>query len=290
MISESGEICFADSIDDAAAMLADRARGLVPIAGATWLIRAPLRKEAVPQNYLSLTRIAEMKGITCTDDAVTIGALATHQELADTLAGDGQFQGLAAAGGTSANPGVRRLATVGGNICATGFAAADVVPALLAQDAKLEIISAEGRSAIALETYLSTRTARPDGELVIKAVLPRTQAISAHARLTMRAAGDYPVAIVSVCGTLDDLGKLAALRIAVGSVESAARRWTALEQALTGQDLSPDLAETTARAHLGEFTGRDAVDAKGSYRVRVLPHLVRLAFADLRAQRERNAT
>lgn len=289
MTSQSGEICFADSIDDAAVMLADKTRGLVPIAGATWLIRAPLRKEEIAKNYLSLTRIAALKGITRTQDEVVIGSLTTHQELADTLEGETQFQGLVGAGGKSANPGVRRLATVGGNICAKDFAAADIVPALLAQDAKLDVISGDGRSIVSLAGYLKTRTARPDGELVISAVLARTQAISAHARLTMRAAGDYPVAIVSVCTTLDDMGKLTGLRIAVGSVEAIARRWTALEQALTGQDLNPDQAETLAKEHLGEFTGRDAVDAQGSYRVRVLPHLVRLAFVNLLEQCEGKA-
>ena len=289
MTSQSGEICFADSIDDAAVMLADKTRGFVPIAGATWLIRAPLRKEEIAENYLSLTRIAALKGITRTKEEVMIGALTTHQDLADTLEGEKQFQGLVSAGGKSANPGVRRLATVGGNICAKDFAAADIVPALLAQDAKLDVISGDGRSIVSLADYLKTRTARPNGELVIKAVLSRTQAISAHARLTMRAAGDYPVAIVSVCTTLDDMGKLSELRIAVGSVETTARRWTALEQALTGQDLSPNQAETMAKDHLGEFTGRDAVDAKGTYRVRVLPHLVRLAFVNLLEQCERKA-
>lgn len=289
MTSQSGEICFADSIDDAAVMLADKTRGFVPIAGATWLIRAPLRKEEIAENYLSLTRIAALKGITRTEEEVMIGALTTHQDLADTLEGEKQFQGLVSAGGKSANPGVRRLATVGGNICAKDFAAADIVPALLAQDAKLDVISGDGRSIVSLADYLKTRTARPNGELVIKAVLSRTQAISAHARLTMRAAGDYPVAIVSVCTTLDDMGKLSELRIAVGSVETTARRWTALEQALTGQDLSPNQAETMAKDHLGEFTGRDAVDAKGTYRVRVLPHLVRLAFVNLLEQCERKA-
>lgn len=287
-MSQVGEFHFADSIDDAAAMLADRTRGLVPIAGATWLIRAPLRKEQAPENYLSLGRIEALKGITLNDDVVRIGALTTHQDLADTLEGERQFQGLVNAGGRTANPGVRRLATVAGNICATDFAAADIVPALLAQGASLDVVSSEGRSHVSLADYLKTRTTRPKGELVIAAVLARTQAISTHARLTMRAAADYPISIVSICTTLDDTGKLTELRVAVGSVEATARRWTALEQALTEQELDPRQAETLAKDHLGEFAGRDAVDAKGSYRVRVLPHLVRRAFVDLMEQHERS--
>lgn len=288
MTSQSGEFCFVDNIEDAVGMLADKSRGLVPIAGATWLIRAPLRKEEVAQKYLSLSGIEALKGITLGKGKVEIGVLTTHQELADTLAGERQFQNLVQAGGKSANPGVRRLATVGGNICATDFAAADIVPALLAQNADLEVISGDGRSTVSLTDYLETRAARPDGELVVKAQLPRTQAVSAHARLTMRAAADYPVAIVSLCATLDSMGKFEEIRIAVGSVEATAKRWTALEQALIGQELAPDQAETMAKEHLGAFTGRDAVDANGRYRVQVLPHLVRLAFADLREQCERN--
>jgi carbon-monoxide dehydrogenase medium subunit len=75
------------------------------------------------------------------------------------------------------------------------------------------------------------------------------------------------------------------LRIAIGSVEATPRRWFELEQVLTGAPPDSAQAEQMAKAHLQTITGRDAVDAKGSYRVRVLPSLIGRAMAKLETDR-----
>lgn len=285
--TQIGAIRCPTSLAEAVEILSDQNNDLVPMAGATWLMRAGRRKHPMPTGFLSLSRIAELREIRQTPDQVTIGALVTHQGLADALAPDPRFQGLAHAGGGSANPGVRQLATLGGNLCTRDFAAGDIVPALLAADATLEL---SGQAVpVPLAEYLATRDVRPKGELVLRAILPGAAGLSAHARLTLRAAGDYPVAIVSVAAKLDGDNRLTSLRIAVGAVETVARHWTGLEQALLGQMLDPDQFAQCAALHLAEFTGRDAVDATGAYRLRVLPTLLRRAFADLANQQERTA-
>ena len=76
-------------------------------------------------------------------------------------------------------------------------------------------------------------------------------------------------------------GAVGALRIAVGSVERVARRWSALEQALEGRPLDPGAAAEAARERIGDFEGREGVEAPGWYRTQVLPSLVRAAFQSL---------
>ncbi len=257
--------------------------GLAPLAGATWAMRAGLRHEVQPERYLALTRIAELRKIALGSGEVSIGAMATHAQIASALAGDPQFGGLATAGGVSANPGVRQLATLGGNLCAVGFAASDLGPALLALDASVEVVRGGSVQRMPLADFLATRDAQP--QLLVRAILPCVPGIGAHARLTMRAAGDYPVAIASVWMSSDTK----TLRIAIGAVEDAPRRWTSLEQALVGAQPDPAHAEELAKSHLDGITARDAVDAKGAYRLRVLPHLVGRAMADLAAQQIRSA-
>ncbi len=71
------------------------------------------------------------------EDRVSFGASVTHAALAKAIAGLPGLEGLAAAATGAANPAIRRVATVGGNLCALDFAAADLVPTLLALDARL---------------------------------------------------------------------------------------------------------------------------------------------------------
>jgi carbon-monoxide dehydrogenase medium subunit len=281
IMPHSGEVRFADSVHEAAAMIAADP-GLIPLAGATWTMRAGLRHEALPERYLALTRIAALREIAINDSDISIGAMATHAQIAGALVGDASLRGLSMAAAISANPGIRRLATLGGNICAAGFAAGDLVPALLALDASVEIMRDGQAQILPLAAFLRMTSAQ---SLLVRAVIPHAPGTGAHARLTMRAAGDYPIAIASVWMSDD----AQTLRIAIGAVEDAPRRWTALEQVLTGEQPDAARTEALAKTHLRGITGRDAVDAKGAYRLRVLPHLVGRAMADLAAQQAGSA-
>ncbi|MFY9239320.1 MAG: FAD binding domain-containing protein [Roseovarius sp.] len=280
---QPGEIRFADSLEDAASLLAADPE-MVPMAGATWLMRADLRHEARPASYLALSRIKALRQIEMGAHEVSIGAMATHAQIAEALTGDTPPRGLHTAADVSANPGVRRLATLGGNICADGFAAADLVPALLALSADIEVMRAGKTQRMPLADFLLAPTGGSRG-LLTRAIIARDAGDSAHMRLTMRAAGDYPVAVISAWAS----GDMQTLRIALGAVEAKPRRWRDLEQALmtecAGALPDPAHAEEIAKMHLQGISGRDAVDAKGAYRLRVLPHLVGRAFAALAQHR-----
>jgi carbon-monoxide dehydrogenase medium subunit len=97
-----------------------------------------------------------------------------------------------------------------------------------------------------------------------------------------RQAGEYPLAALSMALKADPDGTIRDLRIAVGAVEARPRRWPALEAALIGCTPDPAALRGIAR-DLSDFIGRDAVDAPGWYRTRVLPGLVARAFATLTA-------
>lgn len=275
----SPEILLPASLGEALASLGER--GATPLAGGTWVMRAPLRREPFAPAYVGLSRIPELSLVEVTDDAIAIGAAVTHADLANALAGFPEFAGLRLAAGSSANPAVRSAATVGGNLCTADFAAADLVPALLSLDATVELAGPAGSRLIPLPDFLAQRTGLLPGHILTKVVVARSGQRTAHARLPLRKAGDYPVAIVSLALRVDAMERIGAARIAVGSVEATARRWTALEDALVGEPL--DGARTTgiAGSLLASFNGRDGVEAPGWYRVRVLPALAGRAVASL---------
>ncbi len=250
----------------------------VPLAGATWISRAPVRREAVPPTYVSLSGIPALHEIHVQAEQVAIGCLATHAQIARALGVCGDMQALVMAAGMSATPAIRRVATIGGNICTTAFAAADLVPPLLALKARVEVQGGDGLAVHPVEVFLRHRHDRADTDLVTRIIIPRTAARSAHARLTLRKAGEYPVAHVSIAVTTGTDGRIAEAAVAVGSVETTARRWSGLEAAIIGKPAEPATIREIAASHVTEFTGRDAVDAPGWYRERVLPGLVARAF------------
>ncbi|MCA6123816.1 FAD binding domain-containing protein [Bradyrhizobium sp. WSM 1704] len=246
-------------------------------AGGTWIMRSPIRHEQMKAHYVAIGRIAELTTVRIGNDAVEIGAAVTHVALATALAGLPEFAVLANAAGRSANPAIRSMATIGGNLSTSEFAAADCVPALLCLDAEVEIAGRDVRERVSLADFLRSRSSFAPGRLVTRIIVPRGERKSAHIRLPLRSAGDYPVAIVSLAASIDAAGRVRTARIAVGSVEPVARRWERLEAALVGRPLDAAAAARAAAELAGEFVGRDGVDAPAWYRVSVLPGLVRRA-------------
>ena len=273
----SGSIHVAHSLPNALDALAERGTAGAAFAGGTWIMRSPIRHEPLTSHYVAIGKIRELTAIRIDKHCVEIGAAVTHAALAAALADIPEFNALTTAAGRSANPAVRAMATIGGNLATSDFAAADCVPALLCLDAEIEISSPRERERFTLQRFLDIRSALAPGWLLTKIILPRSDRRTAHARLPLRKAGDYPVAIISLAINCDAAMRVQSARIAVGSVEPVARRWERLEAAVVGQPLDPARLAEIAADFAGDFVGRDSVEAPGWYRVSVLPNLVRRA-------------
>ncbi len=252
-------------------------------AGGTWIMRADLREEHDAREYISLAGVDELRDISVSPERVSIGSFATHAAIAAALRAVPDLNALAIASSKSANPAIRNMATIGGNICTTGFAAADLVPALMCLSASVEIASEGQRIQQPIAEFMLNR-AQFRG-LLTRILVPRQNRVSAHARLPLKKAGDYPAAIVSVSARLADDGSAEEPIIVVGSVEAMARRWSSLEAAVRNKALAGEEIAAIAKHCLGDFSARDGIDAPGWYRTRVLPELVRRAFIDLLSQK-----
>jgi len=277
--STSTSVYVAPSLTAAVDALDEGGSAAAPLAGGTWIMRATIRHEALKSRYVAIGRIPELHAIKIGADAVEVGAAVTHAALATALAELPEFDVLTAAAGHSANPAIRAMATIGGNLATTAFAAADCVPALLCLGAEVEIASRGDRERIILDQFLSMRPTLAPGRLVQRIIVPRRGQRTAHVRLPLRRAGDYPTAIVSLAVSIDDGGHVRTARVAIGSVEPVARRWQRLEDALVGHPLNAAKSAEAAAELLGDFAGRNSADVPAWYRVRVLPGLVRRAVA-----------
>jgi carbon-monoxide dehydrogenase medium subunit len=269
------------TVGEAAALL-DEHDGAQPLAGGTWLMRGPVRGEESAAAYVALKGIAELGLLEVGPDSLHIGAAVTHSQLAAALPQDADVAGLRSAAMNSANPAVRNMATVGGNLCTSDFPAADLVPALLALDAQVFLARTDARTAMSLAEYLNRRDHGGTPGILTHVQVPRRSTIAAHARLPLRAAGDYPVAIVNLSTSLDENGAARELRIVVGSVTTVAHRWSDCEEALTGRALTAKSAEEAARSHAPDLPSRDGIDAPAWYRREVVPVLLRRAVESIR--------
>lgn len=262
------------SVEEAVGLLEEEPAESRVLAGATWLMRAAKRGEALPERLVSTSRIAALRRVE-NGPTLTVGAGVTHAELAARTAGERRLHGLHDAAATSANPAVRSMATVGGNLGAVSFPAADLVPALLAAAAAV-IVAGDGAAEQSIDGFLGRRPA--PAPLITDVRVPSWFDASAHARLTLRAAGDYPVAIVSVALSASADRVVEDVRVAVGSLEPTATRWTALEAVLKGTPVDAGAAHAAARDLCANLAARDGVEAPAWYRREVVPNLVRQAM------------
>ncbi len=269
-------LTVAGSIEEA---LAVRRQGATILAGGTWLMRDPRRGLALPDALVSLHRLPGLDSVEIEPDQVSIGAAVTHDALSRLAAGVEGLEAVTAAASGAANPAIRRVATVGGNLCTQDFAAADLLPAFLAVEALVELQGDRGTTRVPIASFLADRKGLLADAILVRVIVKRDCAASAHARLPLRRAGDYPVAIVSMARGFD--GRM---RVAVGSVEEVGRRWNSLENAFAAEPGGcPADAKTAERlaAECNDFHGRDGTEADGWYRRQVLPALVRRSMASL---------
>jgi len=105
------------SLTEAIGLLAEHAGDVMPIAGGTDLVPNMKHKLFTPGHLVSLRGIEEMQGIAADEEGFTIGAatsldaLARHEELRDSL------PSLARAAALVSGPQLRRMGTIGGNVC-----------------------------------------------------------------------------------------------------------------------------------------------------------------------------
>ncbi|MDV8070746.1 FAD binding domain-containing protein [Rhodococcus sp. IEGM 1366] len=277
--SRRDSVVSACSIDEAAYLIAEE--GFAPLAGGTWLMRSRLRGEDEPPRLVDLSRLADLTGVACGHDGLRIGAMATHSSLAAALPPLPVYRGLLIAAMKSANPNIRNTATVGGNVATIGFRAPDVATALLGLRATVEYIVGSApneRTTSRLDDFMAYPPTRP--HLITSITVPVAVGVGTHVRLPLRAAGDYPVAIVSAV-TTDSEGDQSNITVAYGAVGARPTRWYELEQCLGANPTSPEEAYEHAK-RLGEQIAVTAsVGVPAAYRRAVLPTMVRRALHKL---------
>src|SRR5512146_1577176 len=132
-----------------------------------------------PRALINIKKIAELKGIRCSDAELSIGALVTHRELETSALVKEKFPVLCEAEREVANIRVRHMGTVGGNL-ASGEPLTDLPQIFIALDGRVNIAGPGGARAIPVgELFLDFyTTSLAEDEIITQVVLPSLPAQS----------------------------------------------------------------------------------------------------------------
>ena len=131
-------------IDDALALLAEHGAAARVLAGGTDLLAQLKSGARHPAVIVDLKRIDELMQVRETGGALVIGAAAPAAELREHATLRRWFPGLAEAAALIGSEQIQGRASLGGNLC-NASPAADTTPALLVNEATLEIAGAGGQ-------------------------------------------------------------------------------------------------------------------------------------------------
>jgi len=247
-----------------------------PFAGGTDLMVLLEAGTLAHKKFISLWTLQELKGIQVTPAAVTLGALTTYTEVRRHRLLEAEFPLLCRAARETGSVATQNRGTLAGNI-ANASPAADTPPALLAYDAELELASHQGsrrRPYHGFHRGYKQMDLRPD-ELIARIRLPRSAAPRRHyyRKVGTRAAQAISKVVFAGVAALD-AGRIADIRIALGSVAPTVVRCTRTEDVLRGRP--PDAeALAGARAALAEeMAPIDDFRSTARYRRRVAQNLL----------------
>ena len=239
------------------------------LAGGHSLIPLLKLRLAAPAAVIDIGRIGELKGITVSGDTLKIGSLTTHAELAASAAVRQHAAALAEAAGQIGDPAVRNRGTVGGNV-AHADPASDLPTVLAALGATFGVVGAGGARTIDASEFFQgiMTTALGENDLLtfIEVPVAHTGDGSAYAKFS-HPASRY--AVIGVAASVSiSAGSCTGAAVAVGGLVPTPCRATSVEQALTGQVLTPDVIATASQA-VSNDVGDDPLGdifASGEYR------------------------
>ncbi|MHB8890941.1 MAG: FAD binding domain-containing protein [Candidatus Limnocylindrales bacterium] len=280
------------SLPDALARLAAHP-DLRPIAGGTdVMVELAAGPDSRRRPLLDLWDLDELHGIEVVRDDLVLGALTTWTDLRRSPVIHSALPVLAEAAASVGAVAIRNRGTIGGN-CVTASPAGDILPVLLATDARLEVAGPHGTRIIAADAFWTgyRETALAAGELLVAVLIPLvpgrqvrfrkvgTRRALAIAKVVMAVAWQDGDAATGHGGATA-LGPWHDVRIALGSVAERPIRATRTEAVLEGRVPGPSVAAEAAAIVEAEITPIDDIRSTAAYRRAVTGRILRRIVLD----------
>jgi carbon-monoxide dehydrogenase medium subunit len=252
------------TLQDAVALLGRLGAEAKVLAGGQSLIPLMKLRLASPRHVVDLNRIPGLGAIVERDGALVIGALVRESELEGSDVVRRRFPILADACQVIADPVVRNLATVGGNL-AHGDPANDHPAAMLALEAEVVAVGPHGTRRVPVAGFFTgpLATALGPGEILTEIRVPLPPPRTGGAYLKMeRKVGDFATAGVGIQLTLGADGAVARAGIGLTNVGATPIKAQRAEGLLRGRRADDAAIREAARAAADESD--PAADLRGS--------------------------
>jgi aerobic carbon-monoxide dehydrogenase medium subunit len=264
MIPAAFEYHRPSTLQDAIALLGRLGEDAKVLAGGQSLIPLMKLRLVSPRHVVDLNRIGGLGGIVEQDSALVIGALVRESELETSDLVRRRFPILVDACRVVADPIVRNLATIGGNL-AHGDPANDHPAVMLALEAEVVAQGSQGTRRIPVAGFFTgpLSTALAAGEILteIRIPLPRPRSGGAYLKME-RKVGDFATAAVGVQLTLGDNGTCERAGIGLTNVGATPIKAQRAESLLRGH--RPDDATIREAARAAAAESDPAADLRGS--------------------------
>jgi CO/xanthine dehydrogenase FAD-binding subunit len=247
-----------------------------PFAGGTDLMVLLEAGKLPHRRFLNIWKLPELRGIEVTPQHVTLGALTTYSEVRRHELLMLEFPLLCRAASETGSIATQNRGTLGGNI-ANASPAADSPPALLVYDAELELVSANGTRWLSYQGFWKgyKQIELRNDELIrgIRLARGKTGWVQFYRKVGTRRAQ----AISKVCfagAARVETGRIANVRIALGSVAPTVLRAIETENILRGKKPTPVIVNAAQEILAREIAPINDMRSTARYRLRVVQNLL----------------
>ena len=242
------------TLSEALALLEKHGDDAKILAGGHSLIPMMKLRFAEPEMLIDINNIPDLSYIKEEDGYLKIGALTREADLETSSLISSKYPIFTDASKLIADPQVRNMGTLGGNI-AHGDAANDHPAVMIALNAQVEITGSSGKRMVPIDDFFKGfyMTSIQPNEILTALVMPVPAEGSGNAYHKLeRKVGDYATAGVAVQLTLDKSGKCTYAGIGLTNVNPLPLRASRSEKALIGKKLTE---KTIAQA--AQFASED---------------------------------
>ena len=269
MIPTAFDYVAPTSLEDALSALAEAGDDAKVLGGGQSLLPVLRLRLNAPEKIVDLSRIDSLRGISDGGDAIVIGAMTTHDEVARSELVREHAAVLAEAASTVADPQIRHRGTLGGALVHAD-PAGDLGAPVLALDAELVVAGAGGERRIPAGEFFQDlfETAVGEGELLTAIRIPKHTGWGGAYEKFVRVSHQWSIVAVAAV-TRDGEAKVALTNMGstplrASAVESAIADGASVEDAAAkaaeGTNPPSDLnGDSDYRAHLATVLTRRAL-------------------------------
>ena len=269
------------TVDEACRILGELGQKAKLLAGGTDLIVNMKKKVLSPTHVVSLSGIADLKGLDSANGTVKLGACLTASEIAQSETIQKLFSALSKGAASLGSPLIRNLATVAGNLV-SARPAADFPPPLLAYGARVVLVKSSGERVVPLADFFKGpgQTVMDPDELLTQIILAKPPAGSGagYFKLGLRKTLEISLTNVAAYLSLDPDGTIKTARIFLGSVAPTPLRSPSAEKVLTGEKPGETLFERAGEAAAGDSKPIDDFRASAAYKKAMVAVLTKRAL------------